>query len=330
METIDVPIGSKKTIELITLHKGTVLRRDSRWFHLVRLKCQELWVELTSLPDSLKVYDKSKLILLRHHNEEPSSGLKDFTVKNEGYPYEVLLDPNQIKDYTDNEGDEAIIRFKISVKRHRKIWRKKIDFKKIFELKLKLQKAKPDIDVFLELETDFVEGGFGHCHRKVLLGEVRVENKTSVAYSDPVNCEVEITFDDPQSPSPYPIHGIIDFQEDVFEIDESDNVLASANIAANRKLLPPLIPGGKTEQQVYVDIGKISNPETQAVYLATVNIDYFDFVNKQHVRKTTTKEFLITQDRKTTALMARIEAQGKSEVCDKKRNKNFPIHSNFL
>ncbi len=270
----------------------------------LEIRYHRLWIDITDCPINIEVPDPSKLIVLRH-GELCSSLFEDFVIETERYPFEILFDPKQIKDYHDFEDERKIIKFA----RNAQYTKSDPPDVQEYELEILFRQAYPEPKYSFQAGPDFVTG-FEHRKREgIQLGEFSLESVAPVTYSHPMDCKIYVKFDSP-------------FEEDLVYFDikkikesdpsigkkgglmEEDEEPESDTIKTDSRreiTIQNLLPGNAITAPVCVDLDKIENPIDKKEYFSTISIEYI--INQQTLAKSVTEKFLIRQDPRITELL---------------------------
>lgn len=297
-----------------------------------RINNYRAWLEVDQPPESIQINDITKLILLKHGRQQPSNDSKSFFMETAEYPIEIRFDPKQITDCTDHSRNEDMIRFRFKYQ-----YTPKSDlYEEPVELKLKFKRAYSEPKLTLITEPEFKTGYEYRQKDHVKLGALEIENHSDVEFANTLDCELYVKFDinEPHrqnvvffgekeeiaQSSPYsgvsggvrPIDEKIKSDTDIKA--HSDNHITFSNILPKNVISIP----------IYIDLTRIVNPMGKAEYSFTVSAEYK--IDNNIVPKSSTEGFIITQDKRTTSLMAIIRYLGTSKKCIHSDEENIPAN----
>ncbi len=306
----------------------------------VKAPFPKLSITELQIPESVVVKNPDELVKIRlnlynpgtrSYQEESASEFKNFIVNNFNFPYQVILDPQQIGDYNDFSNEDQNISFKVTgeIKKGDPEAIKSIDF----AVNLNFHKAQSKPIFSFELHKDFLTGFEYRKNKRVLLGHVKLKSQANFTYSDLLDCIVGVRYDKKyeediiflgnlseikeSKPSQSYTGGLIpDGEQPEFDVKKSltpNDEIELKNILPNNDIYIP----------VYIDLTRIDNPmdATEHTMILTLNFN--------GITKTLKEKFTINQDTRTTDLSIFLKGGNSLETISLNNNSTKELEGRY-
>lgn len=293
------------------------LRRRST----LRIPVDRLWVK-ARLPDCLLVRDGARVVTLEPRlslnggGPAPARGaeLPGFTLQSFSFPYDIVLDPAQIEDVLDDGVSSAEMQVEVG-----SAWKDApAGAVQRFDVRLELVRADARPRCWIELELDF-EAGYEHRRgARARLGTFWVGNDAPVRYAHPCDCTARVRNEAWPAPGPVSFGAAHEVEGATGAAPGGGGLLAAdgagvpgVEVCADGRLeVRALAPHARVGIPLYVDLGRVPNPDDVAELAVAVAVE-----SRAQGRTASLPDceasYRVLRDRRTTALLAVLRGAGE-------------------
>lgn len=270
-----------------------------------------IWVEITSYPKDLQleIDDLIKVDFIGHPNVQSGNRINNLHIVSYKNPYNIIYNPNSIKDCTNLSTDKVKIAFSINFQQESRETITSLDF----ELEISLTKAVPEYKASFKFESG--RPIIKYENKFCCLGVLKIINDSSCKYAETLSIENTIKYDkvfendivvwgdeqELQESDPY-----FDAEEGLRTSDQRIQSCLRKTISDCKVTLRNIVAKNVISIPVYIDLLRIGNPNDDKLDCSfTINT-----INLGDGKETVSKiPFSIKRDNQCTQMVVKLNGQ---------------------